>query len=75
MATKVALMSNPVTRHFPIRASSIAKYPGPGATSSTLALGGKLRATRSASALNSAESLPIVAAYHFAILPSMPMPL
>jgi hypothetical protein len=70
-----SLISSPVTWNAPRLASSIAKYPGPGATSRTLAPARSPIAMRHAAATNSGMSFRVVAAYHVAIPPSIPSPL
>src|SRR5919199_409840 len=56
--TNVWLMSSPVTWNRPSRAISIAKYPGPGATSSTLAPSGRPPVSCAACFLHSSIWLP-----------------
>src|ERR1700734_3430472 len=53
----------------------MAKYPGPGATSSTLLPGNVSLATRRANALKSARDFKVSRAYHLATAPSIPKPL
>src|SRR5580700_7864082 len=53
----------------------MAKYPGPGATSSTLLLDGICSVMRWANALKSSSDFLVRDAYHFATEPSIPKPL
>ena len=62
ISTKVLLISTPITSS-PRLASSTARNPGPGATSSTVAEVGTRAAIRAASAANSAMSLRVILSY------------
>jgi hypothetical protein len=69
--TNVLLMSRPVIAKGPSFASSMQKYPGPGATSSTQLSGVIWPEMRCASSMYSCMTSAVLAAYHFAIRPSM----
>ena len=75
ISMKVRLMSRPVMWKVPSFASSIEKYPGPGATSSTSHSGRSISATYMASRRKSSISLSLVRAYQRAVHPSIPTPL
>src|SRR5438552_10065228 len=70
MRTKEWLMSSPTIWCRPRFASSIARYPGPGATSRMLPPSTTRPAITPASLRNSARSLPVVRAYQRASGPS-----
>src|SRR5580692_9868944 len=68
------LISRPVTLNGPSFARAMERYPGPGATSSTRAFGGRLLANSRARRSNSARSLRVIFAYQVANLLSMEIP-
>src|ERR1700722_2010567 len=77
ICTKVRLLSSPVTRLMPSLAISMARYPGPGATSSTAASRGSPSTNRAASWRQPSAWLPEprMRVYHRATDPSICMPL